>query len=116
MAEWEKKKESYPWLTSNALGHLLCKVCMSVSNLKSKQSHASNDEWTKKGISWSGSDIGKQKSSLRRKIFDHKSTASHVNAQKILEEAKKDQLPEAFLSQYHKHRMPTTHSLFCCKA
>ena len=111
MAEWEKKKESYPWLTSNALGHLLCKVCMSVSNLKSKQSHASNDEWTKKGISWSGSDIGKQKSSLRRKIFDHKSTASHVNAQKILEEAKKDQLPEAFLSQYHKDVETTTRLL-----
>lgn len=99
--EWAAKRSAYPWLTSNEKGMLLCSTCSAAGSLKvnSRQGVYVRTEWSEGGVSYSGNNKERQKTSLRRKIFDHKNCASHKTATKMLEEAKQDQLSETFLAQ-----------------
>lgn len=103
--EFQAKQADTPWLTSNASGRLLCKVCVKVGALKTDQSQGVyiRNVWSTTGVAQSGETKAKQKASLRRKIFDHKTSASHIKAVSILRKAEINVLPEQFLFQQKGH-------------
>ena len=51
--------------------------------------------------------MSKQKAILRRKIYDHKNSMTHIRAEEIVEESKKERLKEGFREQ-HKGQFETT--------
>lgn len=98
--ECRQKLAQYPWLKIHNQ-RLFCKICQEVGSLKldsSKGVYLRNN-WTQEGVTSSSDryDMGRQKTSIRRKIFDHKVSASHKSAETILKDAKKNVLPEAVL-------------------
>lgn len=99
--DWKNKLLDYPWLSSNSEGRLLCTTCQKVGVLKVDSSKGKyiRTEWSTTGVTASGVTQEKRKTSLRRKIFDHKRSNSHVAAVQVLLSAKADKLPEQFLAQ-----------------
>ena len=77
-------------------------MCKEVSTLKIDQAQG--------GVSYTGDDVSKQKTSLRRKIYDHKNSMTHIRAGEIVEESKKDRLKKGFKEQ-HKGQFETTERL-----
>jgi hypothetical protein len=55
-------------------------------------------EWTSKEVTCSGKDRKQQLSSLRKKMFDHRESAAHKAALKIVAESEKMSLEKGFLT------------------
>ena len=54
--------------------------------------------------------MSKQKAFLCRKIYDHKNSRTHITAEEIAEESKKEHLKEC-LTEQHKEQFETTEKL-----
>ena len=54
--------------------------------------------------------MSKQKAFFRRKIYDHKTSITHIRAEEIAEESKKEHLKEG-LTEQHKGQFDTTEKL-----
>ena len=76
LEEFHSKCKEYPWLTTDEEGRLLCSTCKEVSTLKIDQAQGVyiRSQWVTGGVSYSGDNVSKQKTSLRRKIYDHKNS------------------------------------------
>lgn len=109
---WERKKEAFPWLDCRE-GKLGCSICKNISNLgafKTERSSISN-EWRCYLITFNGKTKTAQLTSLRKKIFDHKSSSSHKAAEKIAEVAKSETIEKVTDSMNEKH-LETTKTVF----
>lgn len=109
---WERKKEAFPWLDCKD-GKLGCSTCNHVSHLgafKTERSSISN-EWRSYLITFNGKTKTAQLTSLRKKIFDHKSSSSHKAAEKIVEVAKLETIEKVSDSINAKH-LETTKTVF----
>ena len=105
---WQGKKATYPWLTLNGDGGLLCLTCKTRGEVKNASKGVYlRSEWTKEGVFCSGDTKAKQLTSLRNKIKLHKDSVSHIEAVSVTEMAKKDILGEAFVKQKAKLNQST---------
>lgn len=98
---WLGKQAKYPWLCINGNGGLLCKICKQRGEIRHVAKGAYiRSEWVKDGVYCAGgSNRESQLSSLRNKLKVHGDSVSHLEAVKVIEQAKKDVLPHAFVKQ-----------------
>lgn len=109
---WQQKKEAFPWLDCKE-GKLGCSICKNISNLgafKTERSSISN-EWRSYSITFNGKTKTAQLTSLRKKIFDHKSSSSHKAAEKIAEVARSETIEKVVDTMNEKH-LETTKTVF----
>lgn len=99
---WENKQvkyftEEYSWLFFNKK-KLGCTICKNVNhNLTKHQGTHSSKEWVNGNITPVGNDVGKQQSSLRKKIAKHKSSQTHLNAERTYEKQLMEIMPAQVL-------------------
>lgn len=108
---FEQKNEfckKYDWLLvqNQKLG---CKVCQKVGSLgvEKKTGMKMSKQWTGCDISSFGESRAQQQTALRKKIFDHKDSAAHLAALKILEESQKETLDKVCLKAISKEKEVT---------
>ena len=110
---WLKKQELYPWLKLTGNGGLLCNICQSSSTgISVDQPHFAS-QWITTGIFPNGCNKQAQLTSLRKKISEHLRSHSHKYAEKSVESAEKNVLPNMFLATSEKH-LETTKRVFRC--
>ncbi|XP_063810928.1 uncharacterized protein LOC135040731 isoform X2 [Pseudophryne corroboree] len=95
-AVWSKEqfdefKKKHEWLFASR-GKLGCTICAEVSNLKIHAARGINiaSLWAECNILPFGKTKETELTSLRKKIYIHKNSAAHAEAEKILETARKD--------------------------
>ncbi|XP_063788503.1 E3 SUMO-protein ligase KIAA1586-like [Pseudophryne corroboree] len=95
-AVWSKEqfdefKKKHEWLFASR-GKLGCTICAEVSNLKIHAARGINiaSQWAECNILPFGKTKETELTSLRKKIYIHKNSAAHAEAEKILETARKD--------------------------
>lgn len=86
--------KKYDWLTIECkkLGCSICKKIGTV-NIEKKSGMRISKEWVNNEVTSNGENRTQQLTSLRKKIFEHKESAGHKAACKLVAEAEKDTLP-----------------------
>lgn len=89
---WDHKKDAFPWLDCQN-GKLGCTLCKQVSHLgafKKERLALTSKEWCSFTVTFNGSTKSAQLTSLRKKIFKHKQSTSHMTAETISAKAKSE--------------------------
>ncbi|KAK0048443.1 E3 SUMO-protein ligase [Biomphalaria pfeifferi] len=98
----------YDWLSirNKKLG---CIPCRKVGNLgvEAKMGMKVSNEWADNKITYFGTDRQQQLMSLRKKLFDHKETAAHKAALKILTEAEAAPIENVLLKALTREKIVT---------
>ncbi|CAI6372550.1 unnamed protein product [Macrosiphum euphorbiae] len=96
---WDSKQilyftETYPWMyfKEKKIGCIFCRD-VNLNLLKQTGSHIAT-EWSNAEISPTGLNLKNKQTNLRKKILKHKLSISHLNAQKIVDESKKNIIDE----------------------
>ncbi|XP_006110332.2 E3 SUMO-protein ligase KIAA1586-like [Pelodiscus sinensis] len=96
--QYEEFQRKNDWLFAS-YGKLGCRTCRHVSNFKlfSARGRGVNiaSQWSECQISSFGKTRKTQLTSLRKKIIEHKNSAAHTEATKLLDAAKRDSLIKA---------------------
>ncbi|XP_074872882.1 E3 SUMO-protein ligase KIAA1586-like [Carettochelys insculpta] len=110
--QFEEFQRKNDWLVASH-GKLGCRTCGYVSNLKifSPRGRGVNiaSQWSECRISSFGKTRKTQLTSLRKKIIEHKNSAAHTEATRLLEAAKRDSLLKA---KYEEAAFVTTARVF----
>lgn len=90
---WNEKKKKYPFLYCKD-GKLGCKACRDVGNLHvfSVPGMSMTVEWVNAEIAPSGKGRAEQLRSIRKKIFEHKTSLTHNTAEKIIKESENQRI------------------------
>lgn len=89
--------EEYPWIFFNKK-KIGCKICSKANfNLTKHQGTHGSQEWMNGEICPVGDDFKKQQTNLRKKISKHKSSQSHLHAERIIEKQKLEIMPTQVL-------------------
>ncbi|KAL1481340.1 hypothetical protein MTO96_034542 [Rhipicephalus appendiculatus] len=86
-------------------GKLKCRPCSKVKHLGSQGRIAT--EWSEEGITAFGATKHQRQKALRKKIYQHRHTDSHIKALELEKTAKKRKLEEAFMEQHSEHQEVT---------
>uniref|UniRef100_H3AKH7 HAT C-terminal dimerisation domain-containing protein n=1 Tax=Latimeria chalumnae TaxID=7897 RepID=H3AKH7_LATCH len=98
--QWLEKIKEREWLVLEKDG-IGCGVCKSVGTLGPLKSQGLklSREWTECKVSCFGDTDEKKRQSMRKKIFDHKSSIAHKRSLEICAAAKKEQFEKAIANQ-----------------
>lgn len=109
--QWIEKKKTYPFLFCKD-GSVGCKICRDVGGAQSSTGPGLGlaVEWATCQVRRTARGREQQLRSLRKKIFKHAHSKTHVNAHKILQQSRKKHL-EVTVSKMNEHEEQTT-----CKA
>lgn len=112
LKQYVSKCEEYSWLLCQN-GKLGCSVCFSAKSVKLHQFQGIklSTEWVNIRVEPFGCTLGEQQQSLRKKMYDHKTSKAHQSAEMIAETAKKNLLQEAN-AKHSKNEHETTCRVF----
>ncbi|XP_031357901.1 E3 SUMO-protein ligase KIAA1586-like [Photinus pyralis] len=98
---YNRKCVEYKWLETKEkkLGCSTCKKIKNLGNVPKKQGVQVSTEWVNCNIAAFGDSTKKQRQSLRKKIFHHKTSEAHRYAEEILTESHKERLKTSLTNQ-----------------
>jgi len=110
--KWLEKQQKYPFLKC-CNGKLGCISCSSVASIQTYSGKGRNlsDEWVKCLVEPYGKDREAQLCSLRKKIFEHNNSATHMSVEAILRERQKESIETSLTKVINDDRQLTCKAL-----
>ncbi|KAF2889004.1 hypothetical protein ILUMI_17169, partial [Ignelater luminosus] len=109
---WVEKKKVYSWLTCKR-GRIGCLSCAAVKKLgpTKTQGVSISNEWCSVLVTYYGDNGSTQLTSLRKKIFTHAKSTSHIQSENILQVGSEQQL-EHIVDQMNDEEISGTSKIF----